>query len=837
MMMGKRLSLVAALVVFFAASLGFAADGAVDFEKQVRAWDQDIAKIDKRIESGRTGSLEERDLRAQLKTIADGAAVLRDEALNQTKQSKRLLDTLGIAPAEDGTSESPAIQKRRKELSKEVADYEGRVKQAGLLIAKAEQALSKISLRSRERLKDALFERSVTPLNQKAWAIAWGEVIQVLDASLITAPGAWWEGVKGAAEKTVLLRHVSIALFVAIGGWVLGLWLRAHYGRVNGLTQPSYSRRLLAGLVEGGGRALGPILFVLLVSWLPFESDPAPEPLATVLRGLDEVLVLFFLGYGLINAGLTPQRQEWHLLNFEEAAARLLVFRLKLTLGTFLVLDGLRQITSWAVPSAELASVGALVFTLVTVPLLILLLDTRIWGQFLTFDRAPTSQEEITASTLLRARAFLTMGLIALPLIVLVGYSGLATYLLRALVLSSLVLAGMWLLRSVGREALGAALDPKLTFGRAIRNVFALDQEASTRTLFWLRVVFDFALLPVMGMVLLPVWGLGAEETAVSLGRLMRGINIGSYTLSLVDVVIGLALFATILFITRLIQKGLENHILPNLTKDKGVKDALKTGVGYTGTVVALLVTISALGLDLTNLALIAGALSVGIGFGLQNVVNNFVSGLILLAERPIKPGDWVVVGGHEGTVKKVNVRSTEIETFQRASVIIPNADLISSPVLNWTHKNILGRVEVLVGVAYGSDPQQVKAILLECAKAHPNVTAYPEPYVIFADFADSSLNFELRAYLANVEKRLHTGSDIRFAIHDAFKAGGIEIPFPQRVVHFPPGAFTGASAEQPKEASGEKRTETPVEVSTQSGPQDQPTGDSEATLETPSES
>jgi small-conductance mechanosensitive channel len=210
---------------------------------------------------------------------------------------------------------------------------------------------------------------------------------------------------------------------------------------------------------------------------------------------------------------------------------------------------------------------------------------------------------------------------------------------------------------------------------------------------------------------------------------------------------------------------------------------------------------------------------------------------LILLAERPIKPGDWVIVGGHEGTVKKVNVRSTEIETFQRASVIIPNADLISTPVTNWTHKNILGRVEVLVGVAYGSDPHQVKAILLECAKAHPNVTAQPEPYVIFADFADSSLNFELRAYLANVEKRLHTGSDLRFAIHDAFKADGVEIPFPQRVVHFPPGTFPGAvGAEEPKVAPTEDPTETPVEVSSQSGPQDQPQGDPEATLETPSE-
>ncbi|MCW8861993.1 MAG: mechanosensitive ion channel, partial [Rhodospirillales bacterium] len=175
---------------------------------------------------------------------------------------------------------------------------------------------------------------------------------------------------------------------------------------------------------------------------------------------------------------------------------------------------------------------------------------------------------------------------------------------------------------------------------------------------------------------------------------------------------------------------------------------------------------------------------SVGIGFGLQNVINNFVSGLILLAERPIKPGDWVVIGGHEGKVKKVNVRSTEVETFQRASVIIPNADLISTPVINWTHKNMLGRVEVAVGVAYGTDPRLVEQVLVDCANAHPNVLKGQDPYVLFTNFGESSLDFELRAFLVDVEKRVLTGSELRFAIHDALKEKGIEIPFPQRVIH-----------------------------------------------------
>jgi len=778
----RGLGLLALFQVLFVASIAVSAEKTPDFDKQVRSWDRVIEKIDKRVQSGRTGSLEERDLRGQLKSITDAAAIERDAALVQAKQSKGLLESLGPQPAEGAAVEADAIQKRRKELGNALANHEGRAKQAGLVIAKAEQALSRISLRSRERLKDVLFVRSVTPLNQKAWTIAIPEAMRLFDASFVVAPKKWLAGIRSTPdEQTSVVRNLFIALATAIAGWMAGLWLRARYGRVHGIAQPTYSHRLLAGLVEGGGRALAPTLFVILTGLLFFEGDLVTPPLGTVVEGLVRGLVLFFLGYGLINAGLTPHRQKWRLLNFDETASRLLIFRLKLTLIAFLLMDGLRQTTSWATPSAELGSVTAFLFALIMVPLLISLLDSRIWGQFTSPE---ATRIEGSVLKFPRSRAFVTMGLIALPVMAVLGYPGLVTYLMRAIVMSGLVLAGMGLLRSVGRESLAASLVYNGTIGRGIRTIFALSQEASERTLFWFRVFLDFGLLIVTALVLLPVWGLGVEETSASVGKLMRGIRVGSFTFSLVDVLIGFFLFMTIIFLTRIIQKGLERHILPNLTTDKGVRDALKTGVGYIGAIVATLVAVAALGLDLTNLALIAGALSVGLGFGLQNVVSNFVAGLILLAERPIKPGDWVVVGGHEGKVKKVNVRSTEVETFQRASVIIPNADLISSPVVNWTHKNILGRVEVVVGVAYGTDPNQIKTLLLDCAKVHPNVVTYPEPSVLFTGFGDSSLNFELRAYLTDVEQRLQTGSELRFAIHDALKEQGIEIPFPQRVVH-----------------------------------------------------
>ena len=179
--------------------------------------------------------------------------------------------------------------------------------------------------------------------------------------------------------------------------------------------------------------------------------------------------------------------------------------------------------------------------------------------------------------------------------------------------------------------------------------------------------------------------------------------------------------------------------------------------------------------------------MSVGIGFGLQSIVNNLVSGFILLFERPIKVGDWIIVGDKEGLVKKISFRATEIETWQRASVIVPNGELLTTAVTNWTHSDRRGRVEVPVGVAYGSDVEKVREILLACADEHDRVLKDPPPWVLFMNFGNSSLDFELRCFTNDVMRRMGCASDLRFAIDKRFREEGIEIPFPQHVVHMAP--------------------------------------------------
>jgi small-conductance mechanosensitive channel len=213
----------------------------------------------------------------------------------------------------------------------------------------------------------------------------------------------------------------------------------------------------------------------------------------------------------------------------------------------------------------------------------------------------------------------------------------------------------------------------------------------------------------------------------------------------------------------------------------------LVTVVGYTGFTISLLVGLSIAGINITGLAVVAGALSVGIGFGLQSIANNFVSGIILLFERPIKAGDFVTVGDVEGFVKKISIRATEIETLDNQDMLVPNSELISGRVTNWVLHNPYGRLRIKVGVAYGSDINTVKQILETVSQNNDNVItdnrASP-PKALFMGFGDSALEFELRLRITDIRKRYDVTSDLNFKINEAFKKAGIVIPFPQRDLH-----------------------------------------------------
>lgn len=270
-----------------------------------------------------------------------------------------------------------------------------------------------------------------------------------------------------------------------------------------------------------------------------------------------------------------------------------------------------------------------------------------------------------------------------------------------------------------------------------------------------------------------------------------RRILEASLTLGTVDLSIGsLLLFGLVLWagflIARIVSVPLELDVLPQVGMPRGAATATATLVRYVLIAIGFMLALAASGVELSRLALIGGALGVGIGFGLQNIVQNFVSGLILTFERPIQVGDAVQVGTLSGEVQSIGVRASVLRTWDGADVIVPNGDLIAREVTNWTRSDRRRRVEVVVGVAYESDPRQVLDALLAVARAHPAVLSEPPPHALMTKFGDSSLDFILRAWTARFEEWLVIRSELHVQVLERLRADGIGIPFPQRVVHLP---------------------------------------------------
>jgi len=350
-----------------------------------------------------------------------------------------------------------------------------------------------------------------------------------------------------------------------------------------------------------------------------------------------------------------------------------------------------------------------------------------------------------------------------------------------AIVVSGLVLS--WLIGYLGRTL----NEGRFRWQQTLRGWLGVAPGKELGELGWLFLAVQLLLWPLATWKLLQVWGLSEIGESLREHLTRGGLHIGSVQIVPAQLLLGLFWFALLFTFTRRLKRKIELDWLPKTHVEPSTRDSVATLFGYATFVVAAIVGLSVAGLDFSKLAIVAGALSVGIGFGLQNIVNNFVSGLIILFERPVRTGDYITVNGNEGFVRRIRIRSTEIETVGRESIVVPNSDLLSNAVANLNLRDNVGRITVAVGVAYGSDTRRVRELLLEVASRHEvtikagELPDVPGPQVLFTNFGDSSLDFELRVFIHFVERRFIVASDLRFEIDDSFRRNGISIPFPQR--------------------------------------------------------
>ncbi len=769
----------------------------------VEQWERTFNAITLEIDRGQISPERALELKARLIEIEKEAVKVRTNAETALKPVKVQLEALGPAPAEGEPAETQEIADQRNKIVDDIAAYEARTKQADLAATKVKDLGLQINAMTLERTIQRLLQSYPIPIVPGTIAVAVPEFFEAL-AVRTKAPAAWWRSLSEDQRQSVLTRVATYLIPAIVFAWLLRRALLRFFGRDRAIQHPTYARRLTGAVAEGLAHGIVPS-FIMAAVLLRARSE------ATLMSGLLAemvvagcgVAIMIVLAWALPRAVLAPDLPAWRMLPFPADHARIIGRRIVYLAAVFAADNFLAASSQDIVPTDELRSLYLFVFGTMEATGILLLTQGWLWrweeaelAAAPATDEAPPKTGNWGFWTSLKR----IIGLFALAAVAAAtfGYVNLSRYVIENLVVSGMAIGILFLLRGVIREAIGAALR-----SRVMQDTLAIPHKSRNRYKFWLRAALNVA-IQLGGLVLLMiVWGVPADDIYAWARGVLQGFTIGSVTISLSEIFIAVLIFIAAMVSTRAIQRALTERVFPQTNLDVGIQNSLSSGLGYLGLAIAAMLAISAIGLDLSNVALIAGALSVGIGFGLQAIINNFVSGLILLIERPIKVGDWIVVGAYEGTVKRINVRATEIETFQRASIIVPNSELISGAVTNWTHKDSYGRVEIPIGVAYGSDVQQAMAILRKCLDDHPEILAWPEPNVLFRRFGESSLDFEARGFIANVTLRIIVISQLCVAIDQAFREAEIEIPFPQRDLHIRSAEGLSMEARQRAAADG----------------------------------
>ncbi len=717
--------------------------------------------------------------RDALKRVQDEAGAAKAAAEREFKTAQELLEALGPAQSKDGPREGAEVSAKRRQYTRDVAQAGGRVALADLALRRARELEADIGALARASLIERLLGPLPIPLAPAVVAKAVPETVALM-ATILQSPAQWWGRLADPGRAQTLFWRGLFVVVLAVGvAFAARRVLLRHFGYDPGIAEPSIARRILAAAAEAVSRGMVPA--ALLgggLAWINREGALFNGVFGATVEGALVAGLVVTIVPALTRAVLAPTQSAWRVVAAPAEGGRGLARRIEILAAVFAA-DLFFQTVAGAAPvSAELTS---LFFAGATAAEAILLMV--VVGHPLL--------KGLSGGLWLLVRRLLVAVAIVSVAAAAVGYGWLGRYLIEATLYSTAVLAALFLLRGLVTESIDILLGSEIA-----RSRLRVSARTLQRLKFWLAAAVDPAMVLIGLFLVAPFWGLPYRDMTDSILAAAKGFKIGNITFSPIAIVTALAVFFAGMAITRLIQRRLLDRVLPETRLDPGAQHSLTAGLGYVGFIVAVALAVAVAGVDLTNVALVAGALSVGIGFGLQNIVSNFVAGLTLLIERPISVGDWVVIGAHEGRVRRISFRSTEIETWQRASVIIPNAEILSTAVVNWTLNDRTGRIEIPVSVAYGSDTAKVRDMLVACARAHPRILADPPPTALFRAFGDSSLNFELRCFTDNVMERLAIVSDLLFAIDRRFREEGIDIPFPHRTVHVvgppPPASASG---------------------------------------------
>lgn len=712
--------------------------------------------------------------RRQLDDIRANSVRLSESLKGPFAEVDQQLKSLGPAPA-DGSTEPPTIADRRTDLETSLNRIKAAQAQLDLITVETDQLIDRTTQLQRDQFLSRLLEKSKSILNPALWLdglLATGLFFTRLNQLLLN----WWNEASRTGDLIVLviMPLFLVALFYlyrAIRGW----FTRRFGAGAHGVRRPPDDTDRLWRIVRG-------VLFTAVVGTALIVATFLAFQLAGIFTARFEQLfsalvdllyfpaVLSALAYRLA----APTNPAYRVINLDDRSA-----------GQFALLASLAALLSqgknfftelsgvFYLPVTFTVAQGATVsIALIAVIAMILIVARNQEGLPKTAHGG-----EVYFQWASKFGPLIWLLLVIATIALCLGYIALAGFITEQIVDTGLIIVTLLLVHHLTDALVVSGLDSGSGFGRFLRNLTGLGDRGVARLSTLFRTFIDLALVLVGLPMLFVSWAVTWVSFSSLADRAFDTFKIGDISISLSSVALIVVILVCGFLLTKLVTRWLNSRVLSQTQIDTGVRDSVVKGANYAGYVAATGFALSAAGLDFSNLAIIAGALGVGIGFGLQSIVNNFLSGLILLAERPVRAGDWVDVKGSEGIIKQINVRSTEIQTFDNCTIIVPNSLLITEPVKNWTHRDTIGRFIVTVSTSVISDPLLVRDLILKAAKDHALVLYHPEPNVTLREFNQNGYTFDLKAYVGDITSGATVASDIRFSILAAFRENGVHLP------------------------------------------------------------
>lgn len=731
---------------------------------------QILDQIEAELSAGRATA---QNLSDNLKTINSLQSQINQSKAQTTEKlenAQKKLEALGEAPTGE-TSESAEIATKRKEFNADVDTLKTEIAQIDLLNAKIEE-ISALTLKIRNKsLLSRILERQTSVLQFQDF----GKSLARFGAfiiNLIKSPNEWYKGLNKSARQKLtdnLGAALGIIFFIAAFAFWLSHTLRKRYGYQDCAVGPSYTQKLRSAVAMAFSLGIVPSAVIgAFLFWLNSASLLEGGNLKLLLYDAAIFLLAFCIIRAAVRVVLVPRCGNWRIVNLNDTQAqnisRALIFSAALILSFECLLYFARQ------TSTEPESIYALQILGIAAKIFGLFITTHALFREPTTDISDVAPENISLETKvnLTVSGFIFILIIA----TLAGYVPLAEFLLNRVILSILAIGAFWLLDKFIRFAVH-----RLLLFKFWREKLRIGARFLVKTEFWFGLLLAPFIWLAALITVLSLWGFSTDIMLHDIKNFLLGFNIGDMRVSIVSLALGIVVFFGALFVAKSLKQSLLHGNLSKIEMQEDTRASLAAGISLIGFIVALVVAFAVMGGSLKSIAIVAGALSFGVGLGMQNIVSNFVSGIIILFERPIKIGDWVVINGQEGIVKTISMRATLLEAFNKSEIIIPNSAILSSSLVNMTYTNRAGQVAVKINVKYGANATDVRQTLVEIAKETPGVLATPEPSAAFSNMGDTTMEFTLQCYVANVFDRQAVMNYIYEKILETFPLKGFEIP------------------------------------------------------------